>query len=90
MGNGGARGNGGVGGNGVGGDGGSGGRGGNGGSGSGGTGGPSIGIFRGDGSTASVNGASLITVGAGGAGGPGGTFPALAPAGAPGVAIALF
>ncbi len=86
-------GSGGAGGNGVGGYGGyggNGGNGGNGGGGSGGTGGPSIGIFRGDGSTASVDGASLITVGAGGAGGPGGTFPVLAPTGAPGLAIALF
>jgi hypothetical protein len=84
---------GGVGGNGVGGGGGNGGFGGNGGGGgggSGGTGGPSIGIFRAVGSTASVDGASLITVGAGGAGGPGGTFPFAAPSGGAGLATAIF
>jgi Putative Ig domain len=75
---------------GLGGNGGNGGDGGAGGAGSGGTGGPSIGIFRGDGSTASEDGASVITVGNGGAGGAGGTFPALAPNGAAGVAIAIF
>jgi Putative Ig domain len=84
---------GGGGGNGVGGSGGIGGFGGTGGSGgagSGGTGGPSIGIFRGDGSTASEDGASVITVGAGGAGGPGGTLPGLAATGAAGLAVAIF
>jgi Putative Ig domain len=84
---------GGNGGNGVGGGGGAGGFGGGGGAGgagSGGTGGPSIGIFRGAGSTASVDGASVITVGAGGAGGPGGSFPTAAANGGSGPAIPIF
>jgi hypothetical protein len=86
-------GSGGAGGNGVGGSGGNGGNGGNGGAGgagSGGTGGPSIGIFRGAGSTASVDAASVITVGTGGAGGTGGTLPLLGNSGGPGPAIPIF
>ena len=84
---------GGSGGNGVagsGGNGGFGGTGGAGGAGSGGTGGPSIGIFRAAGATASVDGASVITVGTAGIGGFGGTVPFAAPSGGPGVAIAIF
>ena len=93
---GGSGGNGGVGGSGgnggagrQGGSGGVGGTGGNGGAGSGGTGGPSIGIFRGSGSTESADNASLITVGAGGTGGLGGTLPAAAPSGGAGLATAI-
>jgi hypothetical protein len=44
-------------------------------------GGPSIGIFRGNGSTADVATGAVITVGAGGAGGPGGLTPGIGLAG---------
>jgi hypothetical protein len=69
-----------------------GGAGGAGGPGGGGAGGPSIGVFRGGTSTATIATGAAITFGAGGAGGAGGTSPVLgnAPNGAVGLAEAEF
>jgi hypothetical protein len=69
-----------------------GGGGGAGGGGGGAAGGPSIGIFRGNGSTADVATGAVITVGAGGAGGPGGLTPGigLAGSGATGLAQQIY
>jgi hypothetical protein len=68
-----------------------GGGGGAGGGGGGAAGGPSIGIFRGNRSSATVATGAVITVGPGGAGGPGGLTPGIgsAPSGATGLAAQI-